>query len=41
MEQSDRRNNHYNCMNRYLLERHQIKLLLQYTEHLRILPEKP
>ena len=41
MEQSDRRNNHYTSMNRYLLERHQIKLLLQYTEHLRILPEKP
>ena len=38
MEQSPRRNNHYTCMNRYLLERHQVKLLLQYTEHLRIHP---
>ena len=36
MEQSDKRNSHYTSMNRYLLERHQIRILLQYTERFRI-----
>ena len=36
MEQSEKRNSHYTSMNRYLLERHQIKILMQYTERLRI-----
>ena len=36
MEQSDKRNKHYTSMNRYLLERAQIKILMQYTERLRI-----
>ncbi len=36
MEQSEKRNSHYTGMNRYLLERDQIKLLLQYTECLRL-----
>ena len=36
MEQSTRRNSHYTSMNRYLLERHHMKILLQYTERLRI-----
>ena len=36
MEQSDKRNSHYTSMNRYLLERHQIRILMQYTERFRI-----
>jgi hypothetical protein len=36
MEQSAKRNSHYTSMNRYLLERHQVKILMQYTERLRI-----
>ena len=36
MEQSTRRNSHYTSMNCYLLERHHMKILLQYTERLRI-----
>jgi hypothetical protein len=36
MEQAEKRNSHYTSMNRYLLERHQIKILMQYTERLRI-----
>ena len=36
MEQSEKRNSHYTGMNRYLLGRDQIKLLLQYTECLRL-----
>ena len=36
MEQSSRRNSHYTSMNRYLLERKEMTILLQYTEHLRI-----
>ncbi len=36
MEQSVKRNSHYTSMNRYLLERHQVKILMQYTERLRI-----
>lgn len=36
MEQSNQRNSHYTSMNRYLLEKHQVKILMQYTERLRI-----
>lgn len=36
MEQSGKRNSHYTGMNRYLLERDQIKILLQYTERFRL-----
>ena len=36
MEQADKRNNHYTNMNRYLLERHLVRILMQYTERLRI-----
>ena len=41
MEQSDKRNSHYTSMNRYLLERHQIRMLMQYTERFRIPVEIP
>ena len=36
MEQSIKRNSHYTGMNRYELERQQIRILLQYTERFRI-----
>ena len=36
MEQTDKRNSHYTGMNRYLLERHQVRTLMQYTERFRI-----
>ena len=36
MEQTDKRNSHYTSMNRYLLERHQVRTLMQYTERFRI-----